>query len=255
MVTHKNFWTLTPNGTKILRNLQKENLEFTREEYLNGNFDGNNYQWYEMFHHYINDDIGCDYERYGCLLQPNDVVLDIGANIGIFSFRAEQRGASKVYCFEPLLPTFNCLQKNKGKKTEIFNLGVGSKNELRTFKIHTDFTHIGGGGSDPHNQISPDKIIYEQTSYVVNINDIFTTIKTRIDFMKIDIEGGEVEVLNTISDENLSSLRCLAAEFHYSEGFDDFQNNFIKRMNDLNFNTFILYHGDGSLRTLNCWKK
>jgi len=74
--------------------------------------------------------------------------------------------------------------------------------------------------------------------------------------MKIDIEGGEVDVLTNITDENLTSLRCLSAEFHKgNDEFEIFQTNFINRMNSLGFNHFVLYHGDGDLRTLNFWKK
>ena len=79
---------------------------------------------------------------------------------------------------------------------------------------------------------------------------------TKFDFMKIDIEGGEVDVLTSITDKNLSSLRCLSAEFHKSyEGFDQFQEQFIQRMGSLGFMDFVLYHGDGNLRTLNFWKE
>mgnify|MGYP000011602968 CR=1 FL=1 len=75
-------------------------------------------------------------------------------------------------------------------------------------------------------------------------------------FMKIDIEGAEVDVLNEITDINLSSLRCVSCEFHKTyEEFDEFQNEFGKRMERLGFQGFTLYHGDGNLRTLNFWKE
>ena len=81
-------------------------------------------------------------------------------------------------------------------------------------------------------------------------------METKIDFMKIDIEGGEVDVLTSITDKNLSTLRCLSAEFHKSyEEFDFFQEQFIERMINLGFKFFVLYHGDGYLRTLNFWKE
>ena len=74
--------------------------------------------------------------------------------------------------------------------------------------------------------------------------------------MKIDIEGGEVDVLTAITDENLNTLRCLSAEFHktYDE-FDEFQSNFINRISSLGFKYFIAYYGDGNLRTLTFWKE
>ena len=142
------FWTLAHDGTEVLRDLKNENETFSIEKYVNGEFDANNFQWYEMFHHFVYDDLGCDYERYGCYIREGDVVLDLGGNIGVFAHRAETRGASKVISFEPVTPTFNCLIKNRGPKTLVYKNAVGGKHGFTTFKIHTDYTHIGGGTSD-----------------------------------------------------------------------------------------------------------
>lgn len=251
------FVTLSPNGSEVLRNLAAENETFTVKKYHDGEFDANNFQWYEMFHHYVYDDIGCDYERYGCVIKEGDVVLDLGANIGIFAHRAETRGASKVICFEPVTPTFNCLIKNKGPKTLVYKNAVGGQNGFTTFRIHTDFTHIGGGTSESQDLMLNNRdIIFSEKVIIIGINEIFEGFGEKIDFMKVDIEGGEVEVLTSITDENLKSLRCLSAEFHKSyEEFDEFQNNFVTRMTKLGFRTFTLYHGNGNLRTLNFWKE
>ncbi len=254
---NKLFWTLRPDGTEVLRDLEKENKIFSREDYLKGEFDINNYQWFEMFHHYSFGDNGCDYERLGCYIQEGDVVLDLGGNIGIFAHRAEVRGASKVISFEPVTPTFNCLIKNKGPKTLVYKNAVGGKNGFTTFKIHTDFTHIGGGTSEGQDlMLNQRHIIHSEKVIVIGINEIFENMETKIDFMKIDIEGGEVDVLTSITDENLLSLRCLSAEFHKTyEEFDEFQSNFTDRMSLLGFKHFTVYCGDGNLRTLTFWKE
>ena len=254
---NKLFWTLRPNGEEVLRDLEQENKNFSREAYLRGEFDGNNYQWFEMFHHYSFDDNGCDYERYGCYIREGDVVLDLGGNIGVFAHRAEIRGASKVISFEPVTPTFNCLIKNKGPKTLVYKNAVGGKNGFTTFRIHTDFTHIGGGTSEDQDMLLNERqTIHSERVIIVGINEIFESMESKIDFMKIDIEGGEVDVLTSITDKNLSKLRCLSAEFHKTyEDFDLFQEQFIQRMNNLSFKSFVLYHGDGNLRTLNFWKE
>jgi FkbM family methyltransferase len=254
---NKLFWTLSSDGTEVLRDLKKENEEFSKVRYDNGEFDANNFQWYEMFHHYVYDDLGCDYERYGCYIKEDDVVLDLGGNVGIFAHRAEQRGASQVISFEPVTPTFNCLIKNRGPKTLVYKNAVGGKNGFTTFRIHTDFTHIGGGTSEDQDlMLNQRPIIHSERVIIIGINDIFENIGTKIDFMKIDIEGGEVDVLTSITDKNLSTLRCLSAEFHKSyEEFDLFQEQFVQRMNNLGFKSFVLYHGDGNLRTVNFWKE
>jgi FkbM family methyltransferase len=254
---YKKIWTRDDSGELILRDLAKESEDFTIQKYYNGEKDSYNYMWCEMFHHYIHDDIGCDYERYGCFIQPDDVVLDLGANIGLFAYRAETRGASKVYCFEPLSYTYECLSRNKGDKTTTYNLGVGLDSGFKKFKIHSSLSNVGGGAYDPGSALLNREldIVHEEMVYIISINDIFTIDK--FDFMKIDIEGSEVGVLNSITDENLSSLRCLSGEFHFNgnEEYNDFQRGFSNRLDRLGFDHFTLYHGDGALRTLTAWKR
>ncbi len=256
-MNNKKFWTLSPDGIEVLRDLKKENESFNIESYRNGEFDANNYQWFEMFHHYSFDDNGCDYERKGCYIREGDVVLDLGANIGVFAHRAETRGASKVICFEPVTPTFNCLIKNRGPKTLVYKNAVGAECGFTTFNIHTDYTNIGGGTShDQDLMLNGRNIIHSERVIIIGIDEIFEGIDCKIDFMKIDIEGGEVEVLTSIKDEHLSSLRCLSAEFHKThDEFDVFQSNFIDRMSRLGFSHFTVYYGDGNLRTLTFWKE
>jgi FkbM family methyltransferase len=256
-MSNKLFWTLSLEGKEILRDLEEEGKSFNMDDYYKGIYDGNNYQWQEMFNHFIYDDIGCDYERYGCYIKEGDIVLDLGGNIGVFAHRAETRGASKVISFEPITPTFNCLIKNAGPKTVVYKNAVGGKHGFTTFRIHTDFTHIGGGTSEDQDLLLNQRsIVHSERVIIIGINEIFENMDTKFDFMKIDIEGGEVEVLTSITDKNLASLRCLSAEFHRSyEEFDIFQEQFVRRMNNLGFRSFVLYHGDGKLRTLNFWKE
>jgi hypothetical protein len=99
-------------------------------------------------------------------------------------------------------------------------------------------------------------IVHSERVIIIGINEIFEGMDSKIDFMKIDIEGGEVDVLTSIKDEHLSSVRCLSAEFHrtYDE-FDTFQSNFTDRMYMLGFTHFTVYYGNRDLRTLTFWKK
>ena len=36
---NKSFWTLSPEGTEVLRDLKNENKEFNMDDYFNGKFD------------------------------------------------------------------------------------------------------------------------------------------------------------------------------------------------------------------------
>jgi FkbM family methyltransferase len=252
---NKLFCTLDRSGNEVIRNIELENKNFSIEKYHIGEFDQWNFQWHEMFNNYVFDDNGCDYERMGCFIKQGDVVLDIGANIGIFAHRAELRGAKKVISFEPLNITYKCLIKNKGSKTSCYNMGVGGTSRWEQFQVKYDFLNLGGVNSINIDN-DTNNVVYSEISYIIGINELFNSNLTeKIDFMKVDIEGGEVELLTNITDDNLKSLRCLSCEFHaYYDGFDDFQNQFVNRMSNLGFNYFILYHSDGKLRTVSFWK-
>jgi FkbM family methyltransferase len=256
----KEFWTLDKSGNQILRNLEEEHKNFTLQKYNEGEFDGNNFIWYEMFDMFSHDSNGCDYERKGCYIKEGDIVVDIGANIGVFAHRAEIRGASKIICFEPMGPTFEVLKKNLGPKTTAHKLAVGGENSFKKFVVHTDFSHIGGGFDIQREDIRKGRdIIHEETTFSIDINKLFDgTLCERIDFLKIDVEGAEIEILNSIKDENLLKLRCLASEFHrMNDEFDIFQSGFADRMGRLGFSSFTLYHGKddkSDLRTVTFWK-
>lgn len=257
---NKLFWTLDKLGNQKLRDLKKEHESFTIEKYNAGEFDGNNFIWYENFDMYLMDSNGCDYERKGCYIREGDVVLDIGANIGIFAHRAEQRGASKVICFEPFGPSYDCLVKNISPKSVALKLAVGGENRFQEFALHTDFSHIGGVFSMSNKDVVGDKpIIKKDVSYTIDINSIFNSpLCEKIDFLKIDVEGAEIEILNSITDDNLGSVRCVAIEMHKTnEEFEFFQEKLLDRMFELGFERYILYHGtdtSATLRTFTCWK-
>lgn len=53
------------------------------------------------------------YFQHGISIKDNDVVFDIGANIGVFGIRATQKHKNlKIYCFEPIPDIAEVLQKN-----------------------------------------------------------------------------------------------------------------------------------------------
>jgi len=51
------------------------------------------------------------YFQEGVSILPGDIVLDVGANIGVFTLLAAQQGA-QVYAYEPISLTFAALQQN-----------------------------------------------------------------------------------------------------------------------------------------------
>ena len=126
------------------------------------------------------------YDYKDCVVNSGDLVVDIGANIGIFSYYALCKGAKKVYCFEPGEDTFMAIVDNFGNFDNLImeNYAVTSINGFVNFNYNKDST-IGSSVSN---------INTDNTISVKSIN-IFDYIKNNnidnIDYLKIDCEGSE----------------------------------------------------------------
>lgn len=121
-------------------------------------------------------------------INNNAIILDVGANIGNHTvFFAKECRASKIYAFEPTQKTFQLLQKNIriNKLDDVvvaMNVALGAKNS----KVNM----IVNGQDAGSNRVEEN----------VNGNIAMSTIddlrlEEPIDFMKIDVEGYEYEVL------------------------------------------------------------
>ncbi|MEY4604533.1 MAG: hypothetical protein RIT43_1825 [Bacteroidota bacterium] len=78
------------------------------------------------------------YLQHGISISDNDVIFDVGANIGIFGIRAMQKAKNvRVYCFEPIPDIAAILQKNSDLHGEarmhVFQCGVSEDNGQATF--------------------------------------------------------------------------------------------------------------------------
>jgi hypothetical protein len=119
-----------------------------------------------------------EYDRFGIKIESGDIVLDCGANVGIFAQYALDLGASKIYSYECDEPHFNCLVQN------ITSL---------------DFTPTLGFVGHNHYNLSK---IFNQHSL------------SKIDFAKIDIEGAEWDMFVNMDNEDMKKVNKWAIEFH-----------------------------------------
>ncbi len=78
------------------------------------------------------------YLQHGIGIKDGDIVLDIGANVGVFSLRSAQKGQNvSVYSFEPIPDIHEVLDRNakefgNGQITALA-IGVSDKNASATF--------------------------------------------------------------------------------------------------------------------------
>lgn len=167
-----------------------------------------------------------------------NIVVDLGGNIGIFNRWAYSQGASKVISFEPDKRYFKLLSLNAGPSSILFNAAIGNKiGEIELYESE----HLGG--SSVHEFYD---YIRKYKTRTYTLDYLFETgLIDRIDFLKIDIEGAEIDALDGISDENLSKVKTIAMEYHHVHlGFDDdLRSKFINRLNRLGFNSYLMFLG------------
>lgn len=134
------------------------------------------------------------------IIQPDFIVIDIGANLGYFAknfAKLAQRG--KVVAIEPLPQFHAVLDQFIGHRenVELHNVALGKEAGKITMVLPQTNGMLRTGL--PHIMRPEEKSTTERTQDVqmVNTTDFFRTFE-RIDYIKCDIEGHEWEVFQLL---------------------------------------------------------
>lgn len=129
-------------------------------------------------------------------LKPGMTVLDIGANVGVYTFSAAQQvGAQgRVIAIEPYAPCVNCLHETKKLNefdwVKIYEGAASSRSGMASLQIYP---------ASELNEIIPDSDV--NSAHVQSVNCItldelmFREDLSRVDFIKLDAEGHELDIL------------------------------------------------------------
>lgn len=145
-----------------------------------------------------------------------DVVVDIGANIGVFALFIQSMAAgTTVHCFEPAAPARERLLRNLsvnnlGSCVFVHPFGVSDHNGCASLWGHA---HSGqrslakADGSNGH---------AEDVTTVDLATALAMTEARDVDLLKIDIEGSEIELMRGSDVNDWRIVQRVAMEFHGS---------------------------------------
>jgi hypothetical protein len=201
-----------------------------------------NFVWepkcYDGFKETVEREIFIDkiYERF-VQVEERDVVFDIGASLGPFTYSILDKNPSQVFSFEPSYEEF---------KTLVLNTR------------HGNVTHINKGISDIIGEFNFTDVFDKSGNHKLYSTTFNKVIKdyniTKIDFLKTDCESGEYDIFTI---ENLfwikTNVKKISGEWHLStpelkEKFRIFRDVYLRV-----FPNFRIFSFDGIDITWSIW--
>lgn len=158
------------------------------------------------------------YEKF-LQVSEGDIVLDVGASVGTFTYSILDKKPKHVYCLEPSELEFPTLVKNTvGYPVTPILKGVSNTNSL----INNDLVY----GENK----SMEGITFKKLCELYNLE--------KIDFLKTDCEGGEYNIFN---EENFdfikNNIKKIVGEWHLgspelNNKFRDFRDLYLKNLDN-----------------------
>lgn len=150
---------------------------------------------------------GGDYKlRFNYDLNESSLVIDLGGYQGQWTSDLFSRYRCQVFVFEPISTFAERIKErfNKNSQIEVFQYGLGGSTRTETIHICADGSSIFRKSSD-----------FEKVK-IVDIKDWFNEKRIiRIDLIKINIEGGEYELLERLIKTSLvEKIKNIQIQFH-----------------------------------------
>ncbi|MEZ4706054.1 MAG: FkbM family methyltransferase [Caldilineaceae bacterium] len=187
------------------------------------------------------------YLKHGITIKEGDCIVDIGANIGMFTLFAQQfANHGKIYAIEPSPPVFETLQINArlyGDNVTVLNCGVSDANKTATFTYYPHSSVFSGFAADKtadetvlraiiQNQQQPmqgelsDEYVntflhngrLDSVQYACQLRSLSDIMEAeqieKIDLLKLDAEKSELAVLQGIRAADWPKIRQIVMEAH-----------------------------------------
>jgi tRNA G37 N-methylase Trm5 len=162
-----------------------------------------------------------DYE-YCFEVEENDIVVDIGATIGEFTYKILEKKPKHCYVVEPLPVFFDTLKKNlEGNQVSFTNAAITND---KYCNIEWD-----GRNSIVNTLTFKDFVAQNRLN--------------KIDFLKVDCEGGEYDIFTEENIEFLKKVPKIVCEVHleskiFKEKFRNFRDNILPNFKNIKFMSY-----------------
>ena len=142
-------------------------------------------------------------------LKPNDVFVDVGANLGGYSMLAKKKGAT-VFAFEPFPELYAFLKSNENHFGKVHSYALSNIIGETTFYISDK--NIGGSSLVESNLPREASGYTREVSVKVSTGDEVLKDLNKIDWLKIDVEGNEEAVVegfeNMLQKSKIENIWC-----------------------------------------------
>lgn len=176
-----------------------------------------------------------DYERYGVPLQDGWTIVDIGAGLGDFAvFAARRVPHGHIYAYEPAPDSAELLRYNLAlngiSNVDVHEMAVldragilaldTSRGVAVQYKTTDSATSVRSSGN--------------LVVHCISLSEVLASLPNgSCDFLKIDVEGAEYEMLLSLDEGSLGRVRRICLEYH--EGVPKYSHADLER--------FFLAHG------------
>ena len=161
-------------------------------------------------------------------VQEGDVVLDLGASLGPFTWKIMDK-ASKVYTVEPMIDLIPTIKKNtEGFPVTIINAALSHNNG------EIEFT------DDCVNNFKPKMVRTVDFKTLLKENNI-----DKIDFIKTDCEGGEYALISNVNLPWIKeNVRNIVGEWHVGKELEQIEFKYFRDKFLPQFKNFEIYSID-----------
>ena len=179
------------------------------------NYDGLDCSW-RNYNEFFVDDI---YRNFN--LNDMDTVIDVGANIGLFAKYMYSKNANKVILVEAnpnLKDKIHNLLDNDLKRSSVYLSPIYSEKKKVVFNYSDENSAIGSVAFDPTMGIEYESLTHQIELETITLDEIIENENiNRISLFKCDIEGGEYDLIPSLTDRQMSMIDKFMIEIHQNK--------------------------------------